>query len=311
MVQIDGVKLTVDQLEQKYPGLFFHARNTYYELQKKAIESKIDEYLLERQAKKENVTVDELIEKHITSKVEKEPSEEALRVFYTGLTVKGTYEELRPQIIDTVRQYRLEKVRGDYMKQLRDEAKISMLMIPPRAPMTLAKETPVRGDANAPVMIVEYADYECPYCQQDQPELDKIEAEYKGKVAFVFKDTPLPMHTHAEKAAEAAICAGVQGKYWEYHDLLFKTKELELPKLKDAARTLKLDGEAFDKCLDSGDKAALIKENLKEGLKFQLQGTPSFFINGRFFNGGMSYDELKKVIEEELRGSASGAVAKR
>lgn len=307
VIQIGDAKLTVSDLEQKYPGLFFHASNTYYELQKKAAEMKIDDYLLEKQAQKEHMTVDQLLDKHVNSQVEKEPSEEALRVFYSGLTVKGTFEELRPQIIESVRQYRTEKVRADYLKSLRDGVKISMLLVPPRAPVALAKETPVRGDVNAPVMIVEYADYECPYCQQDQPVLDKIEAEYKGKLAMVYKDTPLPMHPHAEKAAEAASCAGMQGKYWEYHDLLFQTKQLELAQLKEAARTLKLDGDAFDKCLDSGEKAEFIKENLKEGLKYQLQGTPSFFINGRFFNGGMSYEQLKQVIDEELHGTPSAA----
>jgi predicted DsbA family dithiol-disulfide isomerase len=307
VIQIDGAKLTASDLEQKYPGLFFHARNTYYDLQRKAVESKLDDVLLENRAKKEHLTVDQLLDKHVNSMVEKEPSEDALHVYYDGLDTKASFEEVRSQIIETVRQNRLERIKTAYMKSLREEAKISFLLAAPRAPVTL-KDNPVRGDVNAPVMIVEYADYECPYCQQDQPYIDKIEAEYKGKVAFVFKDTPLPMHAHAEKAAEAANCAGSQGKYWEYHDLLFQTKQLELAQLKEAARTLKLDGEAFDKCLDSGEKAGLIKENLKDGQKFQLQGTPSFFINGRFFNGGMSYEQLKQVIDEELRGASSAAV---
>jgi protein-disulfide isomerase len=308
VIQIDGVKLTAAELEQKYPGLFFHARNTYYDLEAKAIQSKIDDYLLEKQAQKEHLTVAQLLDKHVNSKIEKEPSEEALHVYYDGLDTKATFEQVRDQIIQTVRQNREDRIKTAYLKSLRDEAKISLLLAPPRAPVTLTKDDPIRGDVNAPVMVVEYADYECPYCQQDQPVLDKIEAEYKGKLAFVFKDSPLPMHAHAEKAAEAARCAGLQGKYWEYHDLLFQTKELEISQLKEAARTLKLDGAAFDKCLDSGNQAEMVKETLKEAAKFQVQGTPTFFINGRFFNGGMTYDEMKKVIDEELKGAAAHTV---
>ena len=150
---------------------------------------------------------------------------------------------------------------------------------------------------------VEYSDYECPYCQQTQPALDKVEAEYKGKIAFAYKDTPLPMHSHAQKAAEAAHCAGVQGKYWEYHDLLFKTRQLEIPQLKEGARTLNLDSKAFDECLDSGAQAATVKAQAADGAALQLQGTPSFLINGRFFNGGLSYEQFRNAIEEELKAA--------
>ena len=148
--------------------------------------------------------------------------------------------------------------------------------------------------------MIEYADYECPDCQQLQPALDQMEKEYKGKVAFAYKDLPLPMHSHAAKAAEAAHCAGDQGKYWEYHDSLFATKALEVPQLKEQAKTLKLDGAAFDKCLDSGAKSEIVRMHMAEGQAFAMRGTPSFFVNGRFFGSGMTYEQLKAVIEEEL-----------
>jgi len=142
--------------------------------------------------------------------------------------------------------------------------------------------TPVRGPQNAALTIVEYADFECPYCQQMQPALDKLEAEYKGKIAFAYKDVPLPMHPHAQKASEAAHCAGVQDKFWEYHDLLLQTKALELPQLKAGARTLGLDGAAFDKCLDSGEQVEVVKKSLDEAQRLGLQGTPSFFSQRTF-----------------------------
>jgi protein-disulfide isomerase len=154
-------------------------------------------------------------------------------------------------------------------------------------------------------MFVEYADYECPYCQQIQPALDRLRSEYLGKVAFAYKDVPLPIHKNAQKASEATHCAGVQGKYWEYHDVLVSTKQLEIPKLKEMARTLKLDIDAFDKCLDTGEQAAIVKSHMEEAQSLGLQGTPSFFINGRFFSGLLSYEMLRGIVEEELAAASA------
>jgi protein-disulfide isomerase len=112
------------------------------------------------------------------------------------------------------------------------------------------------------------------------------------------------MHANAQKASEAAHCAGVQGKYWEYHDLIVTKKQLELPRLKEIARELKLDVSAFDKCVDTGEKAEVIKAHMAEAQSLGLQGTPSFFINGRFFSGALSYEKLREIVEEELSSAA-------
>jgi protein-disulfide isomerase len=186
-----------------------------------------------------------------------------------------------------------------FMKSLRDAAKVTYHVAPPRIQMSM-KDTPVRGAADARVTLVEFADYECPYCQQIQPTLDRLEAEFKGKVAFAYKDMPLPMHPNAPKAAEATHCAEAQGKYWEFHDLLGKNKQLALPALKEAARTLKLNGEAFDKCLDSGEKAPIIAAHSKEAQSLGVEGTPTFVVNGRFIKGTPDYDQLRAILEQEL-----------
>src|SRR5207244_5422354 len=125
-----------------------------------------------------------------------------------------------------------------------------------------------------------------------QPIIDKLTAEYSGKVAFAYKDLPLQMHPRAQKAAEAAHCAGAQGKYWEYHDQLFANKQLYIPQLKESALALKLDTKAFDKCLDSNEQTEVVKAQMTEGQALQIQGTPSFFINGRFFSGVLSYEQF-------------------
>ena len=307
-VEIDGSKITLGDIESKHPGSMFQARNSLYQAQKKAAEEYVDEYLLDREAKKEGLTVEELLKKHVDSTIAKDPSEDALHVYYEGVDTKEPYEAVRQKIIDSLRGVRITRAKAAYMKTLHDKANVAVVLQAPRAPVSL-KDTPVRGDANAPVMLVEFADYECPSCQQVQPLLEKIEAEFKGKIAFAYKDLPLPQHPHAQKAAEAAHCAGNQGKYWEYHDMLFKTKELKVPQLKEHAQALKLDMQKFNKCLDSGEPAPMIKAALTEAATFQLPGTPSLFLNGRFIGGGMPLEQFKTVIEDELKASSKNAAS--
>jgi protein-disulfide isomerase len=202
----------------------------------------------------------------------------------------------------------MAKARTTYLSKLREGAKVSFLLTPVRANISM-KDTPVRGLADAPVQIVEFADYECPYCQQIQPVVDKVLADYKGKVSFAFKDFPLPNHAHAQKAAEAAHCAQAQGKYWEFHDLLFSTRQFEVPQLRDTAQALKLNVGAFNKCLDSSEQADLVKKQFDESQLLGLPGTPAFFVNGRLINpnGTVSYDTLHQLIEEELATSSQRA----
>lgn len=310
VADVNGTKVTLADVERTNPNALFQAQNTYYEAERKAVNDYIDQVLLENQAKQENVSVDELLKRHVNDAVGPDPSDEALRVYYEGLSISEPYDKVRDKIIDVIRQRRIAKLKKAYMDSLRKAANIDFLLGPPRTKISL-KDTPVRGPADAPVVLVEYADFECPYCQQTQPTLDKIEAAFKGKIAFAYKDTPLPMHPHAEKAAEAAHCAGQQGKFWEYHDLLFASKQLEVAQLKEQARKLGLDGEVFDKCLDSGAQTARVQEQLHEAESLGIQGTPSFFINGHFMSGMLDYDALRVMVEDELKVSASRQTASR
>jgi protein-disulfide isomerase len=221
-------------------------------------------------------------------------------VYYEGIDTKEPFDAIRDKIVSHLRDRRKAKLRAEFVKSLKERSQIAMRLGPPRMPIDLGN-TPVRGDLSAPLVLVEYADYECPYCQQIQPTLDKLQAEYRGRLAFAYKDVPLPNHANAFRAAEASHCAGDQGKYWEYHDALNQSKQFALPNLKETARALKLDAAAFDKCLDSGAKAPLIRAQLNEAQAMGLQGTPSFFLNGRFFSGSMSYEQLRDLVEEELK----------
>jgi protein-disulfide isomerase len=305
-LEIDGKVFTAAELQKSNLKSVFQARNALFEAEKKATDEFINQYILERQAKKENLTVEQLLEKRVWSALAPDPSDDALRVYYDGLDTPESYESVKDKIRDHIRERRKIKAKAAYIKELRAQSSIALRMAPPRAPIAVG-DAPVRGNAAAPVTVIEYADYECPYCQQIKPVIDRITKEYQGKVAFAFKDVPLPMHANAQKAAEAAHCAGVQGKFWEYHDRLFATKQYAVDALKQHAQALALNQPAFDQCLESGMQAGRVKAHVDEASAIGLPGTPGFFVNGRFLNGAVDYQALRQVIEEELKVTGAGS----
>jgi protein-disulfide isomerase len=296
---LDGKPLTRAELEYKEAARLLTARDQYYKAQREALDQLIDDALLEKQAEREKVTVPQLLDNHVVSKV-KDPTDDQLQVYYEGVQTDQPFATVRDKILETIRQHRTAKARKEYLNSLRNQAHLEVLLASPSVDVTLG-EAPTRGVANAPVLFIEFADYECPYCQKIDQDLKKLEGEYSGRVLFAFKDFPLPMHKHAQKAAEAARCAGRQDKFWEFHDVLFeKGSALEVAQLKEYARALKLDAARFDQCLDSGETAAVVKEDQAQGQQLGLSGTPSFFVNGHYFSGAASYATIREILDQQL-----------
>jgi protein-disulfide isomerase len=250
------------------------------------------------QASKESLTVDELIKKHVTVSV-KDPSEDQLRFYYEGLSSEEPYEAVRAKILDSVHDMRISKAKADYVASLRDQFGVVVELGQPSAKVDTTNAFRL-GSKDAPVQLIEFGDFECPYCQKVHVELRRLRDQFGDKVAIVYKDFPLPMHANSQKASEAARCAGAQGKFWEFHDALFETHKLQIADLKEEARTLKLDGTRFDTCLDSGEQTAAVKKDLEQAKKLGLTGTPSFFANGHFMSGAIAYPKLRETVESEL-----------
>ena len=306
VAEVGGVKVTLGELEQEESAKLLSAHYQYYQAQSKALEDLIDKKLLELKAKSENLTVDQLIDRDIKSKIT-DPTEDQMKVYYEGLETEQPYEAVRDKILEKIRQLRTDKVRAAYVKDLREKTLVSIALAPPRAKVELA-DNEMLGPKSAKVVLVEFADYECPYCQRVAPDVRKLKEEFGDRLAFTYKDFPLPNHGRAEKAAEAARCASKQNKFWEFHDELFHSKELDVDQLKAQARALSLDSGQFDKCLDSGEQSAAVSKDKKEGLRLGISGTPSFFINGHYLSGALDYAALRQVIEQQLEtpGRAAG-----
>ncbi|MGA8764369.1 MAG: thioredoxin domain-containing protein, partial [Candidatus Sulfotelmatobacter sp.] len=287
---------------QEESAKLLSAHYQYYQVEIKALDELINKKLIEQKAKSEHLTVEQLVDRDIKPLV-KDPTEDQMEVYYEGLDTEQPYEVVRGKILEKIREIRTEKARAAYAATLRTKTTVYVTLAPPRVDVGVETAQMI-GPRNAPVTLIEFADYECPYCQKVSPDLRKLQAEFGDKVSLTYRDFPLPMHARAEKAAEAARCAGEQGKFWEFHDELFQSKELDFDQLKVHAQRLKLDSASFAKCLDTGAEAAAVGLDRKEGIRLGLTGTPSFFINGHFLSGAVDYATLRKVVEQQLAESS-------
>jgi protein-disulfide isomerase len=167
------------------------------------------------------------------------------------------------------------------------------------------------GPETAEVTIVEFSDFQCPYCARYGPILKRLVDEYPNQVRVVFKQFPIAsIHPQARKAAEASLCAGDQGKFWEMHDAMFENQsKLAVPQLKELATTVGLDTTQFNQCLDSGRHFQTVSKDLQDAMKVGVSGTPAFFVNGRPLKGSIPYETIAKLVEEELKLNAPESVA--
>ncbi len=175
---------------------------------------------------------------------------------------------------------------------------------PAIADLTVSDDEHIKGGKNAKVTIVEYSDFECPFCKRALPTVNQILDTYGDDVRLVYRHFPLrSIHANAQKAAEASECAADQGKFWEYHDLMFENSTLVaggIPQFKKWAAELRLNTSTFDNCLDSGEKADDVDEDFATASANGVQGTPAFFINGTSLSGAQPFAAFKTIIDAEL-----------
>jgi protein-disulfide isomerase len=308
-------KITVGDLEKdggdsiaKAKSQLLQARLGVYTAEHNVLEKEIDLALVTEEAKKENVSVDDLLKRHVAAKV-KEPSEETVRIYYLATGSKDSYEVMKPKIIASIRSLQENKARQDYIDSLHNKSNIHVALTPPTQKVSVGA-LPIVGPQDAVVTVVEFADYQCPYCRQVEPSMEKLRETYKDRIKYSYRDFPLPMHQYAEKAAEASRCAGDQGKFWPYHDLVFKSDtNLDDAKLKSIAHDVNLDTTKFDKCLDNAQDADAVKTDLQAGKSLGITGTPTVFVNGHVITGAVGYDTFKELVDQQIAESAKSSAS--
>jgi predicted DsbA family dithiol-disulfide isomerase len=301
---VAGQTIYEDELSPLIQGQLRQLRNQEYELKSSALEILVNQKLEEAEARKEGISVDKLMAQEVDAKVA-EPSESELKAAYLNQKdmQNQPFAEVKDQLQHALKQKKIEEARQEYLNGLWERAGVSVLLRPPRVAVTYDPAR-LRGSPQAPVIILEFADFQCPFCRQVEPTLRNLLAKYEGRVSFAYRDFPLAdIHPQAELAAEACRCAGEQGKLWEYHDLLFANPStLNREGLLDRARSLKLSEQQFASCLSSGKYGARVEEDRQQGLNAGVNGTPGFFINGRFLSGAQPEAVFDRIIQAELSG---------
>jgi protein-disulfide isomerase len=288
------------------PAEHGRAWQALYEGRRQTLDRIIADMLIEQAAKTRGISAEQYLKEEI-AKRNSPVTDPEIEAFYeqNKAQLQGKpLADMRGAIRNFLGQQKTAAARASLVAELRKAGPPIRTMIdPPRQSIEIASNDPVRGNAGAPVTIVEFSDYQCPFCGRVTPTLAKIREVYGDRVKFVWKDFPLTqIHPQAFKASEAAHCAGDQGKYWEFHDRLFANQQaLQPDALKKHAAELGLNASAFNECFDSSKYRDRVREGMGQGEQLGVSSTPSLFINGRLVAGAVPYESFVEIIDEELQ----------
>lgn len=305
VAEVNGQAITNQELMTKIKSRLSRIENQIFDIKEDGINQIIEEKLLEAEAKKRNITVQELLKTEVQDKIS-DVSDKEIQDFYDQNKARfggKTLEEVKPLLAAQMRARKASIFRNTFIDKLMAKADIEIYIQRPRVEVATGNG-PAKGSKGAPITIIEFTDYQCPFCARARPNLNQAIADYKDQVYYVVRNFPLDFHAQAKKAAEAAFCANDQKKYWEYSDKLWENqKALDVANLKKFAADLKLDTKKFDECLDSNKYAAEVTQDTQDGMKAGVSGTPAFFINGQMITGAQPPEAFKKVIESELKAA--------
>jgi predicted DsbA family dithiol-disulfide isomerase len=306
---VDGIPIPPEALDAAIQAELLGVRQREDQLRRQGLNDLIAEMLLSREAEARGVSVEELTQAEITETARVTPAE--AKVFYDANRARfGGVDEATAiqQIVDGLGRQRQRDRRAAFARELRGKYPVEVRLEPFRVEVGTG-DAPLRGNLEAPVTIVEFSDFQCPYCVRARPTVNRVREVYGDQVRFAFRHYPLAFHEQAQKAGEAAACAGDQGRFWEMHDRLWESPgRLGVPDLKEHAAALGLDAAAFGQCLDSGRHAALVQNDTQAGVALGVTGTPAFFINGRAVVGAQPFEAFAEVIDEELERAGRSPV---
>jgi protein-disulfide isomerase len=304
VAEVNGAPILASELEEKVAGRLARLRQEEYEIRRQTLDELIAERLVATEAAKRKVSADELLRQEVDAKTVAMPPAQVEAIYeqnkerFAGQTRADALARIRDVVGGRAKAER----RAAYERELRDAARVAVRIEAPRTAVEVPAGAPSTGPADARVTIVEFTDYQCPYCHRAQAVVDQLLARYSGKVRFVHMDFPLDGHPRALPAARAARCAGEQGKFWEYHrGLMTAPGLLDDADLKGRASALGLDASAFSACLSSPRHDEAIQASFRRGEGLGVTGTPAYFINGRLLSGARPLEAFAEVVDAELR----------
>ena len=305
-VIIDGRPISIAELDEQMKNSFLEALlrqpdTQIFEAREKAIRELLQKMVVEAEAELQGLTSDALFEEVVGQAPA--PTVEDVANWYTQnqSRLRGArLEEVSSQIEQLLRNEGRENAWKEFLAPKLEALDFELVLQPPR--QDLEATHLVRGDANAPVTIMSFSDYQCPYCIRSEPVLAEVLSRYPEQVRLVHRHFPLDsIHPFARQAAEAAMCADEQGKFWEFHDAIFaRAGKLQADSFTTIAAELDLDGDALGACIGARRYADFVQQDLDAGRAAGVTGTPAFFINGIALKGARDADSLSRVVDSEL-----------
>ena len=310
VARVDGKDITVDDLGDDLARAEKAALRTYCQEVTNARQAVLDNLLQQKLLTAAAEAEGKDISSFVQAKVEAEfptPDDAAIAAFYEAnkSPTAPPLEAVRDQVVEAMKAQGGEKVLTALLDDLRAKAKVERMLpdvSPPPLDLKNPEHAPFAGPADAVVQVVEFSDFECPYCSRAADTMRGLKDKYAGKpVQFVYRHFPLSFHPNARPAAEYAQCAQQQGKFWEMHDGIFaRQRELSADMLKDVAAKAGLDTAKLESCLAAGAVGQEVEEDMRKAQEVGVQGTPSFFVNGQAYGGNPTVDGIAQAIDAEL-----------
>jgi protein-disulfide isomerase len=312
LMTVGGRPINAGAIAERLKPISYKLRLNTYQLAQQALDITINDLLLLAEANRRSVPPEEIVRKEITEKLHAPTDAEVAKFFEENKAkIPADLASASTQIALFLQEKDRQRLEQELSARLRTGANIRLLISRPELPVQVisSDDDPVRGDANAPVTIVEFTDFQCSACANMQPLLEEVLKSYGDKVKLIVRDFPLPMHANARKAAEAANAANAQGKFFEYTSLLFKRQNaLDVPSLKKYATELGLNRARFDAALDGGAFAAEVKHDIDDGELYGVDSTPAIFVNGMAVTE-MSIEALRAAIDRGLANAGPPKVS--
>lgn len=302
---VEGEIITLDEVENSLSAKLAALTEQIYQLKRQGLDALIAEKLLAKEAQQRGMTVDALLDSEVVSRVPMITPGEIEAFYQTNESRLPTHDPaIRERIRAHLYNQKLLAHKEAFVGQLRNKFDVkTFLDAPPayRAPLTI-DSAPFKGAVDAPIVIVKFEDFHCPFCKESQRTLEELLGRYPGKIKVVHKDFPIDdLHPGARQAHWAARCAGEQGKFWPYHDELYRNAPRTAPAdLKKYAEVTGLNADAFEACLSGKKFAAAVQADIDEGVRAGVTGTPAFFVNGRLIPGAQPLERFVAVIDEEI-----------
>jgi protein-disulfide isomerase len=303
IAKVGNTTLTEDQLRSEMGQQLYQAENMIYMTHKNWVDEKAQDILFNQAAKEAGLSRKDWEKREIDDKVA-EPDPQQVQQMAGQFVRPGTdgadsLKQAKEYVANQNKMARRNQVYQDLLKK----TPVELMVEKPVAPVvnvTYAKDDPMRGNPNAPITIVEFTDFQCPFCKRSQDTIQQIEKNYPKDVKLVTRAYPLPFHDRAKPASEAAFCAKEQGKYWEYRDKIFAEQKLSDADLSSYAKQIGLNTKKFEQCRADHKYASRIESDIADGRKYGVNGTPHFFINGESLVGAQPYQQFDEVIKNAL-----------